>query len=153
MSAMAAMQRLICLLKETKMTRSVIFADEIELIKRDKFGTNCSEWQKFTAGTHNLDILDKDFYYQSRENERFFIYDGVGDLKLSECTKKYDFEKINVIFLSHYIANDEHHADADAVDKALIEDYAELYDKFVKGDESINPPYFKELEQKLVNGL
>ncbi len=150
---MAAMQGLKCLLKETKMTRSVIFANEIELIKRDKFGTNCSEWQKFTAETHNLEILDKDFYYQSRENERFFIYEGTGTLDLTQCTKKYDFEKINVYFLSHYIAKGEHHADADDVDKALIEDYAELYDKFVKGDESINPPYFKELEQKVVNGL
>ena len=137
------------------MKRVVNFATAKKLIKRDKFGTNLSEWVEFEAGKNELDILDKDAYYQSKTNERFFVYDGEGELELeSECIKQYDFEHLNVFFLDFFLANQKHHKDADKTDKKLIDEFVTLLNSQFESDKpKFLPPYYAAIQAKLLNGL
>lgn len=137
------------------MNRTVNFKNDKTLIMRDKFGTNLSEFVEFKAGKHELKVLDKDAYYQSKKNEQFFIYDGNGELDLEDdCKKRYDFEHLNIVFLDYFLSHLKHHPDADKVDKKLIDDYISLVDEQLEsGQKKIIPPYFSAIQAKLVNGL
>lgn len=137
------------------MTRIVNFSTSKKLIKRDKFGTNLSDFVEFSAGKNELEILDNAAYYQSKQNERFFIYGGNGELELeSDCVKRYDFEHLNVFFLDYYLNNLKHHKNADKADKKLIDEYVALLNAQLESDEKkIIPPYFAAIQAKLVNGL
>lgn len=135
-------------------TRQINFSEDIELIFRDKFGNDLAKFQKFQKGENELIIPSKDGYYQSKTNKQFFIYEGEGVLEFpSDCLKKYDFEHLNLVFLDYYLINNKHHPNADKFDKKQIKDYLELYEKHENGDFKINPPFFDEIEEKLLNGL
>lgn len=128
------------------MNRIVYFHKDLQLIARDKFGTNLSDFINFKAGKNELMILDKDAYYQSKDNERFYIYDGVGELDLrKDCIKKYAFEYLNPAFVDHFLATTHYPRLADKSDKRLIDDFLFLFDKHLRGDKKINPPYFEEI--------
>lgn len=128
------------------MNRIVYFDKDLELIMRDKFGTNLSDFIDFKAGKNELIVLDKDAYYQSKQNERFYIYDGFGELNLQkDCVKRYNFEYLNPIFLDHFLATSKHHKQADDIDKKLIDEFIFLFDKHLNGDKKILPPYFNEI--------
>lgn len=137
------------------MSRIVVFKTPKRLIIRDKFGTNLSEFVEFKAGKNELKILDKDAYYQSKENEQFFVYDGVGELDLEvDCKKRYDFEFLNVFFLDYFLAQAKHHQNADETDKKLVEEFVELLNTHLEEKtQKIIPPYFAAIQAKLVNGL
>ena len=148
-----------------KKTREITFETSKELVLKDKFGNDLSEWKIFKlektgsgaeiSQKFTLEIPQKDSYYQSRENERFFIYDGVGELKLSECTEKWDFSEINLPFLDYFAAKGEHEPSADDKDKELIEKFMDFQSKFGTDFEKlkIKPPYYKFILETLATGL
>ena len=148
-----------------KKTREITFETSKELVLKDKFGNDLSEWKSYkceknadgaeTATKFTLEIPQKDSYYQSRENERFFIYDGTGELKLSECTEKWDFSEINLPFLDYFAAKGEHEPSADDKDKELIEKFMDFQSTFGTDFDTlkIKPPYYKFILETLATGL
>ena len=137
------------------MSRIVNFNADKMLIMRDKFGTNLSDFVEFKAGKNELKILENTAYYQSKENERFFVYDGTGELDLeADCQKCYDFSHLNVVFLDYYLTHLKHHPNADEVDKRLIDEFVSLLDSQLKSEvQKITPPYYSAIQARLVNGL
>lgn len=110
------------------MKRAVRFKRDLELVLKDRFGTALDEFKPYKAGLNELEIPAHCGYYQSKNNECFFVYDGDGELELeSECVKKYDFENLNVKFLDFYLGERKHHAHADESEKRLVEDFCVLF--------------------------
>lgn len=132
--------------------RTIKFSKEKMLILKDKFGGDITDFKKFYEGENALYITNSG-YYQSRENERFYIYEGSGELNLNECRTRYDFTGLNLVYLDFYLSNLKHHESADKADRDIIELYAELLNKHLEGDTRIKPPYFEEIQQKLLKGL
>lgn len=109
------------------MTRKIKFERDLELVSKDRFGNTLLPFKMYKAGLNELEINAHCAYYQSKENKCFFVYDGEGELDLErECTKKYDFEKLNLAFLDFYLGERKHHKNADESDRALIEDFCVL---------------------------
>lgn len=133
------------------MTRKLNFQSDIELKLRDKFGNDLTKFKKFLAGENELKVPSKDEYYQSKDNQQFFIYEGDGVLEFpSDCLKRYDFEHLNLVFLDYYLIHQKHHPNADSYDKKQISDYIYLSNN---NDGKIKPPYFDEVESKLIDGF
>ena len=128
------------------MKRVVNSARERQLILKDRFGNALDKVFTLPAGKSELEIPEHCGYYQSLENEFFFIYDGAGELDLErECVQKYDYEKLNVRFLDYFLGNGckKHHKNADENEQKLIESFVKLMDfneKFEKP--KILPPYY-----------
>ena len=128
------------------MKRVVNSAKDYELILRDRFGNDLDKKFTLKAGKNELEIPAHCGYYQSLENEFFFIYEGEGELDLeSECVQKYDYEKLNYRFLDYFLGSacKKHHANADENERKLIESFVKLMDfneKFEKP--KIVPPYY-----------
>lgn len=141
--------------------RIVIFDKSYELILKDKFGNDLSSFKRYTCDTNedgeevatkfSLEIPQKDGYYQSKDNERFYIYKGEGELDLSECVK-WDFEKLNVVFLDFYLTQNRHNFAADEVDRASIERFCEFNTKYGES-KKIVPPYYEKILTQLVMGI
>lgn len=109
------------------MKRKILNNKDYELVLKDKFGNNLGLFFTLKAGENELEIPFNNGYYQSKNNEQFFIYDGDGVLNFeSECIKKYDFEELNLHFLDYFLGNGEHDKNADSVDIKLIDDFFEL---------------------------
>ena len=132
--------------------RTIKFEEAKELILRDRFGNDITDFVKFETGENALFITNSG-YYQAKNNQRYFIYDGEGDLNLNECKKCFDFTNLNLFYLDYFLSNLKHHDSSDKADRELIELYAELLNTHLEGDERINPPYFSEIQQKLLKGL
>lgn len=132
--------------KGNKMKRIVNSTRDYELFLRDRFGNTLDKKIILKAGKNELEIPAHCGYYQSSQNEFFFIYDGAGELDLeSECLKKYDFEKLNVRFLDYFLGNSckEHHKNADENERKVIESFVELMNFNEGFDEpKIVPPYY-----------
>lgn len=126
--------------------RVVNCAKDYELILKDKFGNALSRKFILKAGKNELEIPQKGGYYQSLDNERFFIYDGEGELDFeNECGEEYEFTKLNIKFLDYFLGHfqTKHHFNADENEKKLIEKFIALMDfneKFKKP--KIVPPYY-----------
>lgn len=125
--------------------RVVNTAKDYELILKDRFGNSLSKKFILKAGRNELEIPYDNGYYQSIDNERFFIYEGEGELDFkSECTKQYDFSKLNVKFLDYFLGNfqKKHHKNADENEKKTIESFVALMDFNEKTGNKITPPYY-----------
>lgn len=126
--------------------RVVSVAKDYELILKDRFGNALDKKFVLKAGKNELEIPQNCGYYQSLQNERFFIYEGEGELDFEkECTQKYDFEKLNVCFLDYFLGNSQkkHHENADENEKKLIESFVKLMEFNEKCEKpKIVPPYY-----------
>lgn len=126
--------------------RVVNTAKDYELILKDRFGNALDKKFVLKAGKNELEIPQNCGYYQSVQNERFFIYEGEGELDFEkECTQKYDFEKLNVRFLDYFLGNlqEKHHENADENEKKLIKSFVELMEFNEKYEKpKIIPPYY-----------
>lgn len=123
--------------------RVLNLAKDYELILKDRFGNSLSKKFVLKAGKNELEIPCENGYYQSTDNERFFIYDGQGELDFeNECTKQYDFSKLNVRFLDYFLGTQKHHKNADENEKKVIENFISLMELNEKFGNKITPPYY-----------
>lgn len=116
------------------------FADEFQKMQNTFFDEQIGQKQ---ARANELEIPCENGYYQSVDNERFFIYDGQGELDFeNECTKQYDFSKLNVRFLDYFLGTQKHHPNADENEKKVIENFISLMELNEKFGNKITPPYY-----------
>lgn len=137
------------------MKRAVNFGKDYELVLKDRFGNPQGEFINYKAGLNELEIPSHAWYYQSKDNERFFIYEGEGELELeSECTQDFNFENVNVVFLDFYLANQKHHKNADESDRKLVEKFVILFSLNELCEKAkIVPPYYEKLMNAILGEL
>lgn len=133
--------------------RDILFKQNHTIILKDKFGNDLSKPFEVEKGQSALKIPLKDGYYQNAKGEKFFIYDGKGELIFEEdCTTEYDFSHLNFHFLNTFLGTNKHHKNADEKDKKLIKSFCELLEKNLNNpNKTIKPPYFAAIENKLFN--
>lgn len=137
------------------MSRIVNFSKDYELVLKDRFGNPQGEFITYKKGENELEIPSHAGYYQSKNNERFFIYEGDGVLELeSECIKEYNFENLNIVFLDFYLINQQHHAQADESDRKIVENFTMLFNLNEMCEKAkIVPSYYEKTLERLLGDI
>lgn len=135
------------------MKRTIQNAKDYELILKDRLGNALSKPFFIKSGKNELEINAKKQYYQSKEGEKFFIYEGEGILDFeNECTKEYNFERLNFHFLNLFLGSGKHHKAADENDIKIINDFLALLEFNEKNHNKIKPFYYERITNKLLKG-
>lgn len=98
-------------------------------------------------GVNELETTSRDFYYETKDGLKFFVYRGEGELEFGDALREYDF----------FCAN------AQKIDKAMFEntpehkldketrDFLEVYEKNLeKGKSYLLPPFFSQKEREIL---
>ncbi len=135
------------------MRRQVEAKKDYKLILKDRFSNPQGKAFELKAGLNELECPAFGGYYQSEDNERFFIYEGEGVLELEiECVKEYNFENINMTFLDFYLGNHKHHKNADESDKKIIENFLTLFNlNEMLEKPKIVPPFYAAILARIFN--
>ena len=133
------------------MKRQVKAAKSYELVLKDRLGNTISKPFFLQVGLNELETNLKKEYYQSNENEKFFIYEGIGILDLEkDCIQEFDFERLNFHFLNYFLGKNKHHKSADENDKKIINNFLSLLEFNLKNPTKyIKPFYYERIEKKL----
>ncbi|NDJ26384.1 hypothetical protein DMB95_00215 [Campylobacter sp. MIT 12-8780] len=122
----------------------------LNCVKKDRFSNSKSALLKLKQGENELELSRFGGYYQSEERLIFRVYEGKGVLEFEHALKNFDFSKLNLAFLEHFLCHNLHHQNADTFDKKMIALFLD-FDLILqeKGEEYIINKAYQKLCRRL----